>query len=364
VTPAGAAATESFIEPRSLASALRAGLVALLVVAVLLAAVALVAFRPPAPGTAQSTTAPPPTTSTAGSAQEAPAPLRGLSFSPRNTSAAGLADYFAKAAAGGLVEWVGDWAGLAGPSSSPAAIATLSAQHGLEFAVAVQFFSQSDGSLLRPLNSTNEAAYLSSASEFAADYKPFFFGVGVEVNILYEKNSTAFRQFVQFYAEAYDAIKAASPATEVSTIFQLEHMEGLRGGLLGGTDNASLAEWGLLASFTQDVFAFTTYPGLVFHSPSELPAEYYVAAEAHSGLPLAVTEAGWQSANVSSDWASSEAAQSSFASTFLTQTASAPTSFTVWSFLYDPPAQVPFDSMGLFSSAGVAKQAWAVWSSG
>jgi hypothetical protein len=363
LTPAGAAATESFIEPRSLASALRAGLVALLVVAVLLTAMALAAFRPPAPGTVRSTAAPP-TTSTAGSAQEAPAPLRGLSFSPRNASAAGLADYFAKAGGGGLVEWVGDWAGLAGPSSSPAAIAALSAQHGLEFAVAVQFFSQSDGSLLRPLNSTNEAAYLNSASEFAANYKPFYFGVGVEVNILYEKNSTAFRQFVRFYTEVYGAIKAASPATEVSTIFQLEHMEGLRGGLLGGTNNASLAEWGLLASFTQDVFAFTTYPGLVFHSPAELPADYYIEAEAHSGLPLAVTEAGWQSANVSSDWASSEAAQSSFASTLLTQTAAAPSSFTVWSFLYDPPAQVPFDSMGLFSSAGVAKQAWAVWSSG
>lgn len=72
----------------------------------------------------------------------------------------------------------------------------------------------------------------------------------------------------------YDAIKSASPTTTVFTIFQLERMAGMQGGLYGGNNNAS-TEWSLLAKFKMDAVGFTTYPDLVFKDPTDIPANFY-----------------------------------------------------------------------------------------
>jgi hypothetical protein len=40
-------------------------------------------------------------------------------------------------------------------------------------------------------------------------------------------------EFVELFAEVYGAVKEASPETSVFTVFQLERMKGLWGGLFG-----------------------------------------------------------------------------------------------------------------------------------
>ena len=311
------------------------------------------------------TTTPPISTSVTVTSQTSTSPgyARGFSFSPATYDSNGINDFLAKAAMGGTVlEWAGDWEELGNSGGTPARIVQLAEQNGMKPMIVVQFFSQSTGLLLRPLNSSNEAHYLSTTSSFASQYKPAYLGTGIEVNVLYEKNATAFDQFVSLYSQAYDQVKAASPGTEVFTIFQLEKMNGLDGGLYGGTNNATQAEWQLLSLFPKDdVAAFTTYPSLVYQAPADVPADYYSSIAMHTNLSVGFTEVGWHTGYIAGGWESNETEQASFIAKFFSATAPLSMSFTVWSFLYDPNAAVPFNTMGLFYVNGTAKLGWQTW---
>lgn len=129
---------------------------------------------------------------------------------------------------------------------------------------------------LRPFDEATCRAYLDAAVAFARDCRPPYLGLGVEVNILAEKSPADFERFVRLHDEVYDAVKAVSPKTKVFTVFQLEKMKGLGGGLFGGTNDPARAQWRLLSRFARlDLAAFTTYPGLVFKAPGDVPADYY-----------------------------------------------------------------------------------------
>jgi hypothetical protein len=288
--------------------------------------------------------------------------LKGVGFSPASYDSNGISDFFAKAPqAGSIVEWAGDWQEIGG-SGGPATVAQIASQHGLKSMIVVQFFTQSTGQLLRPLNSTNEQHYLAITTSFVKQYKPSYFGVGIEVNVLYEKNTTSFTEFVSLYAQVYSAVKSASPDTLVFTIFQLEKMNGMNGGLYGGTNDPNKSEWQLLAQFPKDdIAAFTTYPSLVYQSPSEIPAEYYSRIALHTNKSVGFTEVGWHSGYIAGGWGSDEAEQADFVSKFFTLSASLNRTFAVWSFLYDQKTVVPFDTMGFFNSNGTAKQSWQTW---
>ena len=288
--------------------------------------------------------------------------LKGVSLSPATYDAAGVADFYAKAKqAGSVVEWAGDWEQLRG-NGAPAQIAGFNSQNGLSSMIVVQFFIQSTGALIRQLNSSNEQNYLAITADFVKQYKPAYLGVGIEVNILYEKNSTAFNQFVSLFGQVYSEVKADSPSTVVFTIFQLEKMNGLNGGLYGGTNDPSNSEWQLLSMFPQeDIVAFTTYPGLVYQSPSDIPADYYSSIASHTNKSIGFTESGWHTGYIAGGWESSEAEQASFVTALFQLSSSIKPSFIVWSFLYDPNTVVPFSTMGLYYVNGTAKQAWQTW---
>jgi hypothetical protein len=183
------------------------------------------------------------------------------------------------------------------------------------------------------------------------------------VNTLYEKSPQDFEIFTRLFDDTCDAVKAASPGTKVFTVFQLERMKGLQGGLFGGVNDPGLAQWGLLDRFPKaDLIAFTTYPGLVFPSPADIPAEYYAEAAARAAKPIAFTEIGWHSAAAPAGWESSEDEQAEFVRTFFALTAGVKPEMAVWSFLFDPETDPPFDSMGLYRrSDGNPKSAWDAW---
>jgi len=220
---------------------------------------------------------------------------KGISFSPRGFTAEDMNDFFVKAKqAGGVVTWSGDWAQLGAESGAPYVITKLSQINGVEPIVIAQFFQQSDGSLLRPLNDTNRQSYKASASAFVKAFKPAFFGLGVEVNALYEKSPEDYSDFAAFYGELYDELKVASPGTRVFTVFQLEWMKGLRGGLFGGVNDPAKSQWHLLADFNKsDCLAFTTYPCIIFKDPSEIPEDYYAEVADHTDKPVLFTKSGW-----------------------------------------------------------------------
>jgi hypothetical protein len=291
--------------------------------------------------------------------------LRGVTFSPARFDSNGTNDFLVKAQqAGEILEWAGDWQELGG-AGAPAVMAQLAAQHNLKLMIVAQFFTQSTGELLRPLNGTNEQHYKEIAVSFAEQYRPVYLGLGIEVNVLYEKNATNFQRFVSLYSDVYSAMKSVSPDTNVFTIFQLEKMNGLNGGLYGGTNDPSNAEWRLLGLFPEgDMVAFTTYPGMIYHSPSEMPADYYARISAHTNKSVGFTEVGWHTGNISGGWGSDEQKQADFVTTFFSLSGGLNKAFVVWSFLYDQNTVVPFNTMGLFYTNGTAKLSWRSWLGG
>jgi hypothetical protein len=323
---------------------------------------------PPSGGT----TSPPASggqTGTGGTSATPPAPqfLKGFSLSPRSFSPEDFTAFFTEAQeAGDAVMWAGDWNELSNTQGGgPVVVTTLSSQYDYVPVIEAQFFTQSTGQLVRPLDEANKQAYKDAAVAFAEKYEPEYLGLGIEVNILYEKSPEDFDSFVSLYDETYDAVKAVSPNTKIFTVFQLERMKGLQGGLFGGTNNPDNSEWQLLERFPKsDLIAFTTYPDLIYKSPSEIPDNYYSEIATHTDKPIAFTEIGWHNAASPAGWESSEEEQAEFVSRFFVLTSSLNKELAIWSFMYDPDTVEPFNSMGMRRSDGTARPAWGAWVAG
>jgi len=288
---------------------------------------------------------------------------KGVSLSPKSFSQTDFTDFFSKTKqAGDIVSWAGDWDELGNTNGAPAVVAGLSPTYSYIPLVEAQFFTQSDGKLLRTMDIGTKQRYKDEAVSFAGKYKPKYLAIGIEVNILYEKSPQDFEDFASFYSDVYDAVKAASPGTKVFTIFQLEKMKGMGGGLFGGSNDPSKAEWSLIDRFPKsDIAAFTTYPSLVFKDPSDIPIDYYSEIRSHTDKPIAFTEIGWHSAASPAGWEGSDSKQADFVGIFFNQTKSLDGEIAVWSFLYDQNAPEPFNSMGLYRGDGTAKPVWNAW---
>jgi hypothetical protein len=296
-------------------------------------------------------------------AKAEPAFVAGVSLSPKSYEPSDFNDFFEKATeAGSIISWAGDWDDLGAADKAPEVIAELASTYGYVPLIEAQFFIQSTGQLLRPLNDTVKQSYKNSAIQFASRYKPKYVAFGIEVNILYDKSPTDFEDFARFYGEVYDAVKGVSQATSVFTIFQLEKMKGLNGGLYGGENDPAKAEWFLLDRFPEsEIIAFTTYPSLVFKDPSELPLDYYSEIGMHTAKPIAFTEMGWHTAPTPTGWEGSEEKQRDFVGLFFNYTGSLNKELAIWSFLYDQNVPLPFNSMGFFGANGSQKLAWNTW---
>ncbi len=290
---------------------------------------------------------------------------KGVSLSPRSFQSDDFTDFFQKVKqTGEMVMWAGDWSKLSDVvGNAPRVTAELATIYDYIPLIEVQFFTQTSDALVRPLDETTRQIYRDSAVNFAQKYKPQYLGLGIEVNILYEKSPEEFNRFVQFFDEVYDAVKATSPNTKVFTVFQLERMKGLQGGLFGGTNDLSNAQWQLLDNFPKsDLMAFTTYPSLIYQAPSEIPLDYYVEIKSHTAKAIAFTEIGWHSDVGPVGWESSEAEQAEFVRTFFNLTRELNMEIAIWSFMYDQDVNMPFNSMGLIRrSDGTAKLAWNEW---
>ncbi|OGO36139.1 MAG: hypothetical protein A2147_08820 [Chloroflexi bacterium RBG_16_57_8] len=293
--------------------------------------------------------------------------VKGVGLSPRSQQPEDFTTFFETARqAGSVVMWAGDWIELArSDKGGPVVVTELASRYDYTPLVEVQFFTQSTGALLRPLDAYAQT-YKNSLASFVEKYKPAYLGIGIEVNVLYERAMLSsyapndFERFVELYREAYTLVKAKSPNTRVFTVFQLEKMKGLNGGLFGGVNSSDLAQWLLLDVFPTDIVAFTTYPGLIYRSPDEIPQDYYTEIRQHTTKPVAFTEIGWHTASSPRGWESSEAEQAEFVKTFFRLTETLDKELVLWSFLYDQDTFQPFDSMGLWSKDG-PREAWAEW---
>jgi len=282
--------------------------------------------------------------------------LKGVSLSPRSSSAEDFTGFFEEAIqAGDIVMWAGDWDELRVDQGAPKVVTGLASTYG--YIPLIEVTIHSSGQLIRPLDTNNLQVYRSRVLAFAEEYQPKYLGLGIEINGLYVKSPTEFEKYVPFYNEVYDAVKEISPETQVFTVFQLELMKGLTMWEIEEHE----AHWELVNRFKADLIAFTTYPGLFYRDPSIIPEDHYTEIESHTTKPIAFTEIGWHSEPSPQGWESSEQEQAEFVTTFFRLTNDLDVKIAIWSFMYDPETIEPFCSMGLRRDDGTARPAWDAW---
>ena len=294
-----------------------------------------------------------------------PVRLTGVGLSPRSAQPYDIIDFFRTAkGAGNTVVWDGDWKEFEYARGFPTLLVEQSYLNGLTAVIEVTPFNTDEGWMLRWLDEKTQQKYVSGAADFASMYRPRYVGLGINADALYTYSRTDFNKFVKLFDRTYDAVKAVSPDTKIFTVFQLEKMKGLNGGLYGGANDPSKNLWFLLDKFPRaDLIAFNTYPGMVYKTPAEIPADYFTSIKAHTGKPLAISGTGWQSAEGVAGWPGSEAQQAEYVQVFFSRSGDLNPQFSVWSYLYDPTALAePFNSMGLLRVDGTSRPAWHAWS--
>lgn len=322
---------------------------------------------------AGSTTAPPGTTSpttvrTTGSTSPTAAPeepFRGFSLSPVDYEGDSLVEFLETAAlnadaiarVGDILEWE------EGEGSGLAVVDSLAEQYGY-FPLSVTGIADvEEGALLRPLDDATFDRYVAAARSYAANHRPPYLGLGVEVDTQWRNHPEDFDRFVDLFAAVAAAVDEVSPDTRMFTVFQLERLSGMNGGLFGGTNDPSQAQWELIDRFPDaDLIGFTTYPGLVFAHPDDLPEDYYTRLAEHTGgRPVAFTEMGWQSEGDYAEYSGTQEKQAAFVERFPEMIAGAEVAFYIWSFLYDQQTFGPFASMGLIDRNRQPKAGWWAW---
>ncbi|HLE39286.1 MAG TPA: hypothetical protein VJA44_06505 [Acidimicrobiia bacterium] len=292
-------------------------------------------------------------------------PLRGFSLSPQNYEADGFTGFFETASPqADVIERVADvveWEEA--PGSGTTVVEGLAAQYGYLPISIAGVFDVDDGELLRPIDGATFDRYIAAARGYAERHHPRFLGLGVEIDTQWRTHPDDFDRFVELFAAVADAVHEASPETQLLTVFQLERLSGMQGGLFGGDNDESLAAWQLIDRFPgADVIGFTTYPGLVFPTPDDIPDDYYSRlGEAAGGRPIAFTEMGWHASGDFGEYAGTPEKQARFVERFSDLIASVDVAFFVWSFLYDQAIPEPFASMGLIAADGTLRPAWDVW---
>lgn len=306
------------------------------------------------PATSPTTQSPP---ASPAAPTNGPAPRFGVAYSPAPGDSP--LDFLAEAKdLGGLVLWAGDWTELESGEGAPDVLATLAEREGVPFAAQVGFHRA--GQVFDDAAQTRASA---AVTAYASRHEPVFLVLGVEVDSAAKQDPVWLDAFAPWYADAYAAVKEASPDTLVFPSFQLEQMRGLTGGLFGGPETTD-ASWELLDRFQdRDATAFTTYPGLVHRDPSDVPPTYYTDLTDLFPGPLVFTEVGWHAGDTIEGWESSDEEQMRFVQRFLDD-ASSPLDprFAVWLALHDQAAAPePFRSMGLVGADGNARTAWDLW---
>lgn len=292
--------------------------------------------------------------------------LKGVSLSPKTFNSGDYLNFFTLAQeAGQILTWVGAWQEFGNKKSAPYQLQKTSQDHHLLLIAITSPEEEGAAGLEKKISKLDTSAkekYANLAAEFAKSVKPAYLGLGVEVNRIYTGSAQDFNDFSELFSQAALLVKKISPTTKVFVNFQLEQMKGLNGGLFGKENDSTQNQWGLLAKFPDaDLITFTSYPGLIYKDPGEIPADYYQEIAAKTDKPVAFSEIGWSAQTEAAGWETTEEEQARFVTRFFELTGKLNPKFIVWPFVYDPAAAKPFSSVGLITKDDHQRKAWQTW---
>ena len=160
-------------------------------------------------------------------------------------------------------------------------------------------------------NDSMKELFLDMLINAADSLQPTYMFIGNETSRYYELDSVDFKNWVEFYNEAYDSIKIHAPNTQVGTVFNYEHLAGT-GALTGFTN----PHWGAFNAHDKskiDVLGLTVYP--FFHDTlaSDIPLTYLDPIFSRWGdKAISITETGWPADSLIGSWKSSPEQQVDF----------------------------------------------------
>ena len=207
-------------------------------------------------------------------------------------------------------------------------------------------------------------AFVQEAALTAKTLRPAYLVIGNEVNATFERNPGTYVAFVAAYREAYDAVKAASPETQVFPSFQYEELLGVIPDL-----PPHPPRWQLLKDYEgkMDLFGITSYPSFAYNVARKVPPTYYTGIREHTPLPVAFLSVGYASGpgrdNLNS---STPAEQRRFLQRLFEDADALGAPLVAWfaerdlSFATAPPYDL-LASLGLRDIGDRAKEAWPVW---
>jgi hypothetical protein len=206
-------------------------------------------------------------------------------------------------------------------------------------------------------------AFIAYVGYVAKNYRPDYLAIGVEINMLRDRNPRQFEAFASLYREAWRVAKAASPKTRVFPTFQMEDIEGR-------LDLVHPPAWDVLDSFRgfMDVLAVTTYPFLSeLAGTSAIPAEYYSQLKTRFEGEIIIAETGYPSAPVPGQATpGTEEDQQAYLVRVLSEADRLGFSLVVWLAALDPSfaregTSAVFRDIGLRKADGSNKLAWTTW---
>ena len=252
---------------------------------------------------------------------------------------------------------------------------TLAEQHGLDFFVAIDVeFADGcaeDADLSAELRGDFadprvREAFAQYAQYVAVNYQPAYLALGVDVNSFEEASAENLDQFVSLYEVAYDAVKELSPGTLVFPTFQLEQLAGSL-----PSEQPGRTQWHLISRFASrmDLLAVSSYPSLVYSSPEQIPADYFLQLTAYTDKPIIIADMGYSSGPASEgDVEQAEEQQAAFLRQALDDAQLLEMPLVVWfvgkdtTFTGEPPFDL-LQHIGLVRQDGIRKPAWRLWES-
>lgn len=208
------------------------------------------------------------------------------------------------------------------------------------------------------------SAFVAEAAYLARTMRPEFLVLGTEINATFERNPEGYFAFVEAYLEAYDAVKAVSPNTQVMVTYQYEELMGVVPEL-----PPHAPRWDLLDDLGEsiDVVGVTSYPSFAYPTARKVPPRYYLDLALHTDRPIAFVGVGFAS-GVGRDGVNSgtEPEQRRFLQRLFEDADRLRSPLVVWFVAQDLSfaAAPPFDllgSIGLRDALDAPKEAWPVW---
>lgn len=284
---------------------------------------------------------------------------KGVSLSPQSFAEEHFLEFFDLALEGGtLVSWVGSHTELQNENGAHKVVASQGYIRGYQPVIIFAIRDVANASEME------RDAFYKQLEAFAKEAKPAYIGIGNEINYYLKDSSGGLPPFSDMFVAAQERIRSVSPKTKVFPVFQYETMKGLRGGLFGGTNDESKNQWYMLRAFNSaDMIGFTSYPGLIYQNPSDIPDDYYNEIREYTGKPIVFTETGWFREGPASGWESSAEEQAEFIHRWFGLTDFVDPQFVIWSFMYDPEIDPPFKTMGLIPDGENTSAAWEAWKS-